>query len=73
MLVGAANGLSNPIHWLLLLLLVVFYIGPAILAGRVAERKGRSFVAYLIASRLVGWPIPLLLAVVVPRGSRAAS
>ena len=61
-----AIGLSNPIHLLALILVLAFWIGPAILAGRIAERKGRSFVVYLVASVIIGWPIPLLAAAVLP-------
>jgi len=59
--------LSNPIHLVVLILVLALWFGPAILAGRIAERKGRSFVVYLVASLVVGWPIPLLAAAVVPR------
>jgi MFS family permease len=62
--------MSNPIHIVLLLALIAFYILPAVLAGRIADRKGRSFAVYLVASLLIGWPIPLLIALVVP--NRAA-
>jgi hypothetical protein len=62
----AAIGLSNPIHLVALILVLAFWIGPAILAGRIAERKGRSFVVYLVASLVIGWPIPLLAAAVLP-------
>jgi hypothetical protein len=61
-----ASGLSNPIHLVALLALLALWIGPAVLAGRVAERKHRSFVVYLTASLIVGWPIPLLTAAVLP-------
>lgn len=58
---------TNPIHVVLLLALLVFWVGPAILAGRVAERKGGSFAVYLIVSLVIGWPIPLLAALILPR------
>jgi hypothetical protein len=61
------SGLSNPIHLVALLFVLAIWIGPAILAGRIAERKGRSFAVYLIASLLIGWPISLLAALLVPR------
>lgn len=67
MFVLFANGLSNPIHLVVLILVLALWLGPAILAGRVADRKGRSFAVYLIASLIVGWPIPLLIAAVLPR------
>ncbi len=59
--------MSNPVHIVFLLALLVFWIGPAILAGRVAERKGRSFAAYLVVSLAIGWPIPLIAALILPR------
>jgi hypothetical protein len=48
-----------------LLGLVVLWLLPALLAARIAERKGRSFAVYLIVSLLIGGPIPLLAAPVV--------
>ncbi len=58
--------MRNPIHIVMLLALVVFYFGPAVLAGRIADRKGRSFGVYLVASLLIGWPVPLLIVLVLP-------
>jgi len=57
---------SNPIHLVLLLALLLFWVGPAVLAGRLAERKGRSFGVYLVVSLVIGWPIPLVVALIVP-------
>jgi hypothetical protein len=62
-----ASGLSNPTHVAVLLVVLALWIGPAILAARIADRKKRSFAVYLIASLLIGWPIPLLAALAVPR------
>ena len=62
-----AGALTNPIHLLALVAVLAFWIGPAFLVARVADRKGRSFAAYLIASLMIWWPIPLLIALVVPR------
>jgi hypothetical protein len=59
--------MSNPVHVVLLLALLVFWIGPAVLAARVAERKGRSFAVYLVVSLVIGWPIPLIAALILPR------
>jgi hypothetical protein len=59
--------MSNPIHVVLLIVLLVFWVGPAVLAGKIAERKGRSFSVYLVASLVIGWPIPLIAALIVPR------
>ncbi|HEY4452456.1 MAG TPA: hypothetical protein VGN13_12785 [Solirubrobacteraceae bacterium] len=62
--------MSNPIHVVMLLLvLVVIWIGPAILAGRIAERKGREFAVYVIAGLIVG-PLVLLISLVLPRRRR---
>jgi hypothetical protein len=58
--------MSNPIHVVLLLALIAVWIGPAVLAARLAEGKGRSFAVYLIVSLIVGWPIPLIAALIVP-------
>lgn len=58
--------MSNPIHLVLLLALLLFWVGPAVLAGRLAERKGRSFGVYLVVSLVIGWPIPLVVALIVP-------
>ena len=58
--------MSNPIHVVLLLALIAFFIVPAVLTAQFAARKGRSFGVYLIASLLIGWPVPLLVAFVMP-------
>jgi len=50
-----------------LLALLVLWLVPAILVYRVAERKGRPGWVYLLASLLIGWPVPLLAALVVRR------
>jgi hypothetical protein len=59
-------GLSNPVHIVLLLALVAFWVVPAILTVRLAARKGRSFGVYLVASLLIGWLIPLMAALILP-------
>jgi hypothetical protein len=58
--------MSNPIHLALLFAVIALFIVPAVLTARLAGRKGRSFAVYLVASLLIGWPIPLLVALVVP-------
>jgi hypothetical protein len=58
--------MSNPIHVVALLALLALWIGPAVLTARVAERKGRSFAVYLVVSLIIGWPIPLIAALIVP-------
>jgi hypothetical protein len=50
-----------------LLGVLVLFVLPALFVYRIAERKGRSGWVYLVASLLIGWPIPLLAALVVRR------
>jgi len=47
-------------------LAVLVYVGLAVLAGWVAQRKGRPFWLYLIAGLVVG-PFALIVALVLPR------
>jgi len=56
--------MTNPIHVVLLLVLLSVYLVPAVLVGRLADRRGRSFTVYLIASLIVGWIIPLVAVLV---------
>jgi hypothetical protein len=58
--------MSNPIHILLLLVLLACFVLPAILVARLGDRRGRSFAVYLIASLIVGWIVPLLALFVLP-------
>jgi hypothetical protein len=58
--------MSNPVHVFVLVGLLLFWLGPAILAGQVADRKGRSLPVYLIAGLIVG-PLVLLIALILPR------
>jgi len=57
--------MTNPIHVVLLLVLLSVYLVPAVLVGRLADRRGRSFTVYLIASLIVGWIIPLVAVLVL--------
>jgi hypothetical protein len=59
------SGLSNPDHLLFLLALIVFWVAPAHLAGRIARSKERSFGVYFVAGLLIG-PISLLAALILP-------
>lgn len=59
--------MSNPYHVAILLVVVVVWIGGAVLVGRLAERKGRSFAVYFVASLILGWWLPLLAALIVRR------
>jgi hypothetical protein len=57
---------GNPIHVVLLIALLAFWVIPAVLTAQLAGRKGRSFAVYLVASLVIGWLIPLIGALVVP-------
>lgn len=63
--------MSNPIHLVLLLVVLGVYFAQAYLAGRVADRKGRSFALYVIAALIVG-PLVLVGALLLPRSRRLA-
>lgn len=51
----------------LVLVLIVLWLIPALLVGRLADRKGRSFAAYFVVSLIIGWLVPLIVAILVPR------
>jgi hypothetical protein len=63
--------MTNPIHDVVLLVVLAVWIGPAYLAGRVANRKGRSFGLYMVAGLLIG-PLVLLGTLLLPRSRRVA-
>jgi hypothetical protein len=63
--------MSNPIHDVVLLVVLAVWIGPAYLAGRVADRKGRSFRLFMVAGLLIG-PLVLLGTLLLPRSRRVA-
>jgi hypothetical protein len=66
--------MSNPIHLAALLGIILLWLIPTILTARLAERKGRSFAVYLVVSLLIGWPIPLIAALILrPRKTTAIS
>lgn len=48
---------------------LILFVLPALLVYRLAERKGRPGWVYLLASLLIGWPVPLLAALIVRRRS----
>ena len=54
----------------LLLVLGLFWIGPAVLTARLAARRGRSLGGWLVTALLLGWPIALLAMLVLPRRNR---
>jgi len=58
--------MGNPVHVALLAGLILLWVIPAVLTGRLAEHKGRSFGVYLVAALLVGWPVPLVVALLMP-------
>jgi MFS family permease len=58
--------MSNPIHIVLLIILLLCFVVPAVLVARLADRRGRSFAVYLIASLIVSWIVPLLALLVLP-------
>ena len=68
---GYVGPVSNPIHVVVLLIVLAVYFGQAYLAGRVADRKGRNFAVYLVAGLIIG-PLILLIALVLPRSHRLA-
>ncbi len=59
--------MTNPIHILLLLALIFGYVLSAILVGRLADRRGRSFGVYVLASLIIGWVVPLVALFVLPK------
>jgi hypothetical protein len=58
--------MSTAINVLLFAALVVWWLGAAILADRIADRKGRTGGVYLFAGLVIG-PIALLAALILPR------
>jgi hypothetical protein len=53
------------VHAFGLIFALVIWGVPAVLVAKLAERKGRPFALYLIASLIIGWIIPLIAAVIV--------
>jgi hypothetical protein len=70
--VNAVLVAANVVHLtFVVLVVVVLWLLPSFLVGRLAAGKGRSFAAYFIVSLIIGWLIPLIVALVVrPRGER---
>jgi hypothetical protein len=48
-----------------LLFLVVFGLLPIIPVYKIATRKGRPGWVYVVACLIIGWPIPLIAALIV--------
>jgi hypothetical protein len=55
----------NPIHVVLLVAILAIWLGSAILADRVADRKERVGGVYLFGALLLG-PVVLLIALIIP-------
>jgi MFS family permease len=62
---------SKPIHLLALIVVLLCFVVPAVLVARLADRRGRSFAVYLIASLIVSWVVPLLALLVLPDRGRS--
>jgi hypothetical protein len=53
-----------------LLVVLVLWLAPIVLVVRIASRKGRPGWLYLVASLIIGWPIPLFAALILrPRAA----
>lgn len=50
----------------LLVTLAMIWIIPAVLVARMAERRGRSFVVFLIIALVIPWPILLVVVLALP-------
>jgi len=59
------SGLSDPVHLVLVVALVAFWVVPAMLVARLAQRKGRSFALFMIAGLLIGWLFDAIAAVLL--------
>jgi MFS family permease len=64
-LIATTNGVTNGHHWLILLVVLAVWGGQSLLAGWIADFKGRRFVVYAIAALIVG-PLVLLIALLLP-------
>lgn len=49
----------------------IIWVAVAFLVGRYAAHKGRRFGFYFASALVVGWPIPLVVALLVPRSASA--
>jgi hypothetical protein len=65
-------GLDNPIHLVFLLIVLAVYLGLCFAAGRVAERKGRSFALWAGLTFLF-WPVLLFVFLLPSKRSDAPS
>jgi hypothetical protein len=64
----------NVIHDIVFLTtLAIFWLIPAFLVARLAERRGYSFQTCLIVALFVPWPITLLVVLIMPRRNEQRS
>jgi len=62
---------ASAVHVVFLVVVaVLLYVGPAFLVARLAERKGRSYGVYLVASLVIGWLFVLIVVLVIRDRSR---
>lgn len=59
------SGLNDPVHVILLVVLVAFWVVPAVLVARLAQRKGRSFALFMLGGLLIGWLFDVIAAVLL--------
>jgi hypothetical protein len=58
-------GLDNPLHIIILLILLAVWLAPAYLVARLAARRGRSFAGYLVGGLFLGWIFSAVAAVFI--------
>jgi hypothetical protein len=62
---------ASAVHVVFLVVVaVLLYVVPAFLVARLAERKGRSYGVYLVASLVIGWLFVLIVVLVIRDRSR---
>jgi hypothetical protein len=55
-----------------LLAVLLIWLLPAFMIARLAERRGRSFTAFLVLALLLPWPAILLAVLILPRRHRSS-
>lgn len=64
---------TDAVHVIVLVIvLAAIWLVPSWLVARYAERKGYSFVVFLIGALLVSWLLALLVGLVLPNRRTAA-